>query len=271
MASTGVDEPVVSVDCLHSNLRNPDLKVTSLCFGCVWYMPDEQRNPIQEYQVAHIIPGPLFFDLDRTTSLSHMLPSEGAFAAGSRVWWMLRVFGHEKVWVLDGGLPRWRASGYDVESSASGNAILKASAASEAIEKIYEGQSVSQPRATFKMKFQPHLVWTLDQVKNNMEDQTHQNIDARSKARFDANVFLFLRCLILLLTHSYQQKTLKKRFEQEEPPLDKPIMASCGTGVTACILALGLHRLGETEVPVYDGSWTEWATEPDLPIEGEVV
>jgi len=107
---------------------------------------------------------------------------------------MFRVFGHDKVWVLDGGLPRWRASGYDVESSASGDAILKASAASEAIEKIYQGHSVSSQEMvfyvfllciineivvvkidffsffpqvspiTFQTKFQPHLVWTLDQV-----------------------------------------------------------------------------------------------------------
>lgn len=104
---------------------------------------------------------------------------------------MFRVFGHENVWVLDGGLPKWRASGYDVESSASSDAILKSSAASEVVEKVYQGQSVSSflpvyiavsvgslipyglytslllaqiSPVTFKTKFQPHLVWTLDQV-----------------------------------------------------------------------------------------------------------
>ncbi|CAH8258658.1 unnamed protein product [Arabidopsis lyrata] len=318
MASTGVEtkagystssistsEPVVSVDWLHANLREPDLKI----LDASWYMPDEQRNPIQEYQVAHI-PGALFFDLDgisdRRTSLPHMLPTEEAFAAGcsalgidnkdgvvvydgkgifsaARVWWMFRVFGHEKIWVLDGGLPRWRASGYDVESSASGDAILKASAASEAIEKIYQGQTVSP--ITFQTKFQPHLVWTLDQVKKNMEDPTYQHIDARSKARFDGTApeprkgirsghipgskcvpfpQMFDSCNTLL-----PAEELNKRFEQEDISLDKPIMSSCGTGVTACILAMGLHRLGKTDVPVYDGSWTEWATQPDLPIESE--
>ncbi|CAF1914536.1 BnaC02g25610D [Brassica napus] len=138
-----------------------------------WYMPDEQRNPIQEYQVAHIIPGALFFDLDgisdRTTSEAFsagcsalgiidnndgvvVYDGKGMFSA-ARVWWKFRVSGHEKVWVLDGGLPRWRALG---------NAIFKASAASEAIKKIYQGQIVSP--VTFKTKFQPHLVWTLDQI-----------------------------------------------------------------------------------------------------------
>jgi thiosulfate/3-mercaptopyruvate sulfurtransferase len=208
--------------------------------------------------------------------------AKGIFSA-ARVWWMFRVFGHNKVWVLDGGLPRWRASGYDVESSASGDAILKASAASEAIEKIYQGQTVSP--ITFKTKFQPHLVWTLDQVKNNMEDQTYQHVDARSKARFDGTApeprkgirsghIPGSKCIPFPQMFDSSQtllpaEELKKRFEQEDISLDKPIMASCGTGVTACLLAMGLHRLGKTDVPVYDGSWTEWATQPDLPMEGD--
>ncbi|WZZ69505.1 hypothetical protein YC2023_080875 [Brassica napus] len=304
MSSVPTNEPVVSVDWLHSNLREPDLKV----LDASWYMPEEQRNSIQEYQVAHV-PGALFFDLDgisdRSTSLPHMLPCEEAFGAGcsalgienkngvvvydakgiysaARVWWMFRAFGHNKVWVLDGGLPRWRASGYDVESSASGDAIWKASAASEAIEKIYQGQTVSP--ITFQTKFQQHLVWSLDQVKKNMEDQTYQHIDARSKARFDGTApeprkgirsghIPGSKCVPFpqLLDSSQTllpAEEVKKRFEQEEISLDKPIMASCGTGVTACILAMGLHRLGKTDVPVYDGSWTEWATEPDLPMKG---
>lgn len=302
-SSTSANEPVVSVDWLHSNLREPDIKV----LDASWYMPEEQRNPIQEYQVAHI-PGALFFDLDgisdQTTNLPHMLPSEEAFAAAcsalgienkdgvvvydgkgifsaARVWWQFRVFGHDKVWVLDGGLPRWRASGYDVESSASGDAILKASAASEAIEKIYQGQTVNP--ITFKTNFQPHLVWTLDQVRKNMEDKTYQHIDARSRARFDGTApeprkglrsghvpgsksVPFTQMLDSSQT-LLSADELKKRFEQEGISLDRPIMASCGTGVTACILAMGLHRLGKSDVPVYDGSWTEWASQPDFPLE----
>ncbi|XP_071697068.1 thiosulfate/3-mercaptopyruvate sulfurtransferase 1, mitochondrial-like isoform X2 [Rutidosis leptorrhynchoides] len=298
--STG--EPVVSVDWLHANLREPDLKV----LDASWYMPDEQRNSLQEYQVAHI-PGAIFFDVDgisdRTTNLPHMLPSEEAFAAAvsalgidnkdgvvvydgkgifsaARVWWMFRVFGHDRVWVLDGGLPRWRASGFDVESSASSDAILKASAASEAIEKVYNGQAVGP--VTFQTKYQPHLVWTLEQVKKNTEDQTHQHIDARSKARFDgiaAEPWKGIRsghvpgskCIPFSQMLNGSQTLLsadqlKKQFEQEEISLDSPVVTSCGTGVTACILALGLHRLGNTDVPVYDGSWTEWGAQEDTPV-----
>lgn len=296
-------DPVVSVDWLHSNLRDPDMKV----LDASWYMPDEQRNPIQEYQVAHI-PGALFFDVDgisdRTTKLPHMLPSEEAFAAAvsalgienkdevvvydgkgifsaARVWWMFRVFGHDRVWVLDGGLPRWRASEYDVESSASSDAILKASAASEAIEKVYQGQPVGP--VTFQTKFQPHLIWTLDQVKENIESKTHQQIDARSKARFDgaapeprkgirsghvpgSKCIPFPRMLDASQT-LLPAAELKKQFEKEGISLDTPVVTSCGTGVTACILALGLHRLGKTDVPVYDGSWTEWGGHPEVPVD----
>ncbi|XP_068656172.1 thiosulfate/3-mercaptopyruvate sulfurtransferase 2 isoform X2 [Aristolochia californica] len=297
------DEPVVSAEWLHANLREPDVRV----LDASWYMPDEQRNPLQEYQVAHI-PGALFFDVDgisdRKTNLPHMLPSEEAFAAAvsalgiqnkdgvvvydgkgifsaARVWWMFRVFGHDKVWVLDGGLPRWRASGFDVESSASGDAILKASAASEAIEKVYQGQTVGP--ITFEVKFQPHLVWTLEQVKQNIESKTHQHIDARSKARFDGQApeprkgiksghVPGSKCIPFgqILDSSQTllpTEELSKRFEHEGVSLDHPVITSCGTGVTACILALGLHRLGKHDVPVYDGSWTEWGANPDTPVD----
>ncbi|KAK6797582.1 hypothetical protein RDI58_005284 [Solanum bulbocastanum] len=296
------NEPVVSVDWLHANIRDPDLKV----LDASWYMPDEQRNPFQEYQVA-CIPGALFFDIDgvtdRTTNLPHMLPSEEAFAAAvsafgiknkdgvvvydgkgifsaARVWWMFRAFGHDKVWVLDGGLPRWRASGYDVESTAPGDAILKSSAATEAIEKVYQGQMVGP--TTFQTKFQPHLVWTLDQVKRSIQDKAYQHIDARSKARFDgvapeprkginSGHIPGSKCIPFpqMLDGSQtllSREELEKKIGQEGISLDKPIVASCGTGVTACILVLGLHRLGKTDIPVYDGSWTEWATQPDTPL-----
>ncbi|KAG0476351.1 hypothetical protein HPP92_013192 [Vanilla planifolia] len=296
------EQPVVSADWLHANLREPEVKV----LDASWYMPDEKRNPFQEYQVAHI-PGALFFDVDgisdRKSNLPHMLPSEEAFAAAisalgidnkdgvvvydgkgifsaARAWWMFRVFGHDKVWVLDGGLPQWRASGFDVESSASGDAVLKSSAAIEAIEKIYQRQSVGP--LTYAAKLRPHLIWSIEQVRQNIDGQTHQHIDARSKARFDgvapeprkgirSGHVPGSKCIPFgqLLDGSQMllpKEDLIKRFQHEGISLDRPIVTSCGTGITACILALGLHRLGKTDVAIYDGSWTEWGSELDTPI-----
>ncbi|CAA6669942.1 unnamed protein product [Spirodela intermedia] len=253
-------EPVVSVDWL-------------MVLDASWYLPNEQRNPLQEYQVAHI-PGALFFDIDgisdKNSNLPHMLPSEEAFAAAvsalgicNKDGWMFRAFGHDKVWVLDGGLPRWRAVGYDVESSASGDAILKASAASEAIEKVYQGRPVGL--ATFQAKLQLHLVWTLEQVQKNIHEQTYQHIDARSKSRFDgvapeprkgirAGHVPGSRCIPFgqVLDSSQvllPRSELQKKFEDK--------------GKNSL---WGLHRLGKADVPVYDGSWTEWASKPDTPV-----
>ncbi|KAG6407316.1 hypothetical protein SASPL_130304 [Salvia splendens] len=281
MQSLSTNEPVVSADWLHVNLQEPDLKV----LDASWYMPDEQQNPVQEYQVAHV-PGALLFDIDgisdQTTNLPHMLPSEEAFAAAvsalgienkdsivvydgkgifsaARVWWMFRVFGHDKIWVLDGGLPRWRALGFDVQSNSSNDAILKANAAYEAIEEVYKGHK----------------------VRKNVEEQTYQHVDARSKARFDgvapeprkgirSGHITGSKCLPFPQVLDDSQMLLsadelKKKFDQEGISLDRPIMLSCGTGVTACIVVLGLHRLGKTDVPVYDGSWTEWVIVEDTP------
>ncbi|CAN4103803.1 unnamed protein product [Withania somnifera] len=273
------NEPVVSVDWLHANLKQPDLKV----LDASWYMPNEQRNPLQEYQVAHI-PGALFFDVDgisdRTTNLPHMLPSEEAFAAAvsalgienkdgvvvydgkgifsaARVWWMFRVFGHDRVWVLDGGLPRWRASGYDVESSASGDAILKASAASEAIEKVYQRRAVAP--ITFQTKFQPHLVWNLDQVWKNIEERTYQHIDARSKPRFDGVAPEPRKGI--RSGHVPGSKCIP--FAQM---LDGSLTLLSKEVLKKNLIKKGLHRLGKTDVPVYDGSWTEWGGHPDVPV-----
>ncbi|PHT52758.1 Thiosulfate/3-mercaptopyruvate sulfurtransferase 1, mitochondrial [Capsicum baccatum] len=135
-----------------------------------WYMPDEQRNPLQEYQLPHMLPSEEAFAAAvsalgiKNKDGVVVYDGKGIFSA-PRVWWMFRAFGHDKVWVLDGGFTRWQASGYDVESSASGDAILKASAATKAIEKVYQGQ-MAEP-TTFQTKFQSHLVWTFDQEETS--------------------------------------------------------------------------------------------------------
>ncbi|XP_051124901.1 thiosulfate/3-mercaptopyruvate sulfurtransferase 1, mitochondrial-like isoform X2 [Andrographis paniculata] len=296
LQSLFTNEPVVSADWLHANLQKPDVKV----LDASWYMPNEQRDALQEYQASHI-PGALFFDidgvLDLTTDLPHMLPSEEAFAAAvsaldimnkdsiivydgkgifssARVWWMFRVYGHDRVWVLDGGLPRWHASGFDVESS---DTILKTTLSNDAVKKVYQGQHVGS--VIFQTKFQPHLIWKIEQVKKNMDEKKYQHIDARARARFDgvapeprkgirSGHIPGSKCIPFPEMMDSSQTLLppaelKKRFEQEGISLSNPILISCGTGVTACILGLGLHRLGKTDVPVYDGSWTEWVIVED--------
>ncbi|KAF9612765.1 hypothetical protein IFM89_003775 [Coptis chinensis] len=177
-------EPVVRLRVVEMGpKRGPDVKV----LDASWYMPDEKRNPFREYQVARI-PSALFFDVDgisdRASNLPHLLPKEEAFAAtvsalgiqnkdglvvydgkgifgAACVWWMFRAFRHERVWVLYGGLPQWHATRFDVETGASGDPILNASAASEVVEKVYKGQAAAP--ITFQTKYQPHLVWALEQ------------------------------------------------------------------------------------------------------------
>ncbi|KMZ62680.1 Thiosulfate sulfurtransferase [Zostera marina] len=303
--AVAANDPVVSVDWLHANLNERNIKV----LDASWYMPNEERNPFQEFQMAHI-PNSIFFDVDgisdQSSNMPHMLPSEEGFSvavsalginnedvmvvydgkgifSAARVWWMFRVFGHHGVFILDGGLPKWRTAGYDVKSIASryDDEILKTNPATDAIEKHYQGLSQVGP-ITFKAKLQPHLLWTLDQIKKNIEEQTHQHMDARGKARFNGTApeprkgiksghVPGSKCIpfgeILDSQQTLlQESELAKRFEAEGISLDRDIVVSCGTGVTACILAVALYRLGKPDVPIYDGSWTEWASKSDTPI-----
>ncbi|XP_062218281.1 thiosulfate/3-mercaptopyruvate sulfurtransferase 1, mitochondrial-like [Phragmites australis] len=294
-----LDDPVVSAQWLHQHLGLPDVKV----LDASWYMPEENRDPWQEYQAARI-PGTLFFDLDgiidRKNDLPHMLPSKEAFAAAvsaldirnqdkvivydgkgffsaPRVWWMFRVFGHDNVWVLDGGLPQWRASGFDLERNSSEDAILKSKAANNAVEMVYNGELANT--ITFQAEFQPQLFWTLDKVTHNVAVPTYQQIDARAKGRFDGvapeprkgvrsghipgSLSLPFPEMFDAAPKLLPADELRKKFQQAGISIDHPIVVTCGSGVTACILALGLYRIGKHDVPVYDGSWTEWEAQPD--------
>lgn len=295
-------DPVVSPEWLHSHLGDPNIKVVDAS----WYMPGDKRNPFEEYKASHI-PGALFFDVDGvvdpTSNLPHMLPTESAFSAAvsslgirntdtivvydgkgifsvARVWWMFRTFGHDNVLVLDGGLPQWCAAGFNIEGNTSDELLGRIEKASESVRKVYQGQQVETP--SFRASFQPERVWSVDQVKSNIEDKKHVLIDARSKARFDGvapeprkgirgghvpgskcvpfNEVLKDGATLL------ETKELRSKFEEAGVSLTSPIVTSCGTGVTACVLALALHRLGKDDVAVYDGSWTEWGGLPDTPV-----
>ncbi|KAJ3679335.1 hypothetical protein LUZ60_017346 [Juncus effusus] len=297
------DDALVSAQWLQANLHDPNLKI----LDASWHMPFENRKAFQEYQDAHI-PGALFFDIDgisdRTTNLPHMLPSEEAFASAvsaleinnenkiivydtkgeysaPRVWWTFRVFGHDNIWVLDGGFPKWKDSGFELESSTdSSDSVSKSKAAIEAINLHYKGNSVSN--ATFKVELRPHLIWNLEKIKQNIEEKTHQHIDARVRGRFDGTApeprkgvrsghIPGSKCVPFPDMLDSKQvflpiEEIQKKFDQEAISLDEPIVLSCATGVTACIVAVGLYNLGKKDIPVFDGSWTEWECQPNATI-----
>ena len=274
--------PLVTPEWLARNLTRRDVRIVD---GS-WHMPQLKRDPRAEFAAAHI-PGAVFFDIDaiadHATSLPHMLPSAREFAravgglgigardreivydsrgvaSAARVWWTFRAFGHDAVAVLDGGLPRWRAEGRPVES----------------------GTPAPRPRK-FTARLRRSLVRDLAAMRRNVTTRKAQVLDARSRGRFvgtEPEPRAGLRSghipgsLNLPYDELYQQdgtllppQELKAKFEAAGLDLGKPVVTSCGSGVTASVLALGLYAAGRPDVAVYDGSWTEWGGRADTPIE----
>ncbi|WP_374570280.1 3-mercaptopyruvate sulfurtransferase [Phenylobacterium sp.] len=274
-------DPLVSTDYLASRLGAADLSVVD----ATWYMPAEQRLGRDDYLKGHI-PGAVFFDIDeiadKTVDLPHMLPTAEAFekAAGAlglspdhevvvydaqglfsapRVWWTLRIMGFRRVFVLDGGLPRWIAEGRPLET----------------------GAAEPKPK-TFTAAFDPALVSSLEHVRAVVEDRSRQIVDARPAARFTAEApepraglrgghMPGASCLPFsaLLGPDGRLKPadeLAKAFAEAGIDLDQPIITTCGSGVAASGVALALARLGHDRAAVYDGSWTEWGARGDTPV-----
>ena len=268
-----MSDPLVSAAWLAERLGDPNVRVVD---GS-WWMPAESRDPHAEYLAAHI-PGAVFFDIDaiadRTVDLPHMLPTPEAFAevagrlglsrdttvvaydsfgvrAAARVWWTLRTMGFTDVFVLDGGLKAWRSEGRPVES---GEAVPAAEAVSA--------------------DFRPALVRSLDDVSGIIASKAAQIVDARGGARFRAEVpepraglrsgHMPGACNVpfdVLLDADGRMKTAAEMaaiFQAAGVDLSRPIVTTCGSGITASVLALALARLGREDVAVYDGSWTEW-------------
>jgi len=249
-----------------------------------YYLTTENRNAKEEYLKAHI-PGAVFFDInaiaDRETDLPHMLPGPDQFGAAlgalgvsekdtivvydgkglysaPRVWWTLRIFGAKDVFILDGGMPAWKAEGRPTEA----------------------GEVKRAPR-TFKAEMDTGAVAMGADVQMALNDENIQVVDARSAARFagtEPEPRKGLRgghmpgALNVPFTEIVENgrlaapEKIAAAFAKGGVDTDKPIITSCGSGVTAVVLALGLDAIGKKMPRVYDGSWTEWASRADLPV-----
>ncbi|MGH7300242.1 MAG: 3-mercaptopyruvate sulfurtransferase [Candidatus Rokuibacteriota bacterium] len=275
-------DPLVSTEWLAANLGEPDLKVVDATF----YLPHLERDARAEFEEAHL-PGAVFFDIDaiadHANPLPHMLPDAKAFAdavgalgiggddrvvvyggrgliASARVWWTFRVFGHDRVAVLDGGSAKWKKEGRPVESGVPSPA----------------------PRR-FVAALRRDLVADLTRMLAILERGDAQIVDARSRGRFAATepeirpgvrgghipgsknlpyTELFSPADDVLRPDG----DVRGAFESAGVDLLKPVVATCGSGVSAAVLAFAMHRLGRRDAGVYDGSWTEWGGRSDTPV-----
>ena len=275
--------PLVSTEWLASALGRPGLRV----LDGSWYLPGSGRDPVTEYRGSHI-PGALFFDLDATSDrsvpLPHMLPAPDAFSeamsalglndsddivvydgsgvnlSAPRVWWTFRALGHERVSVLDGGMAKWRREGRPVER---GMARL--------------------PPGRFTARAAPNAVRSLAAVRANIESKAEQLVDTRSAGRFagmepeprpglrgghiPGSLNLPFNELVGRDGALLPLDQLRRRVEKAGIDLSRPVIATCGSGTSACALVLSLHLLGQANAAVYDGAWAEWGGRPDTPAE----
>jgi thiosulfate/3-mercaptopyruvate sulfurtransferase len=274
---------LVETDWLAANLNAPGVIVVD---GSL-HLPTTGRDAKAEYDAGHI-PGALFFDIndiaDKTNPLPHMLPgpipfasrmkkmgigdgmrvivydSEG-FYSSARVWWMLRAMGHDDVAVLNGGLKKWKAEGRDIEDMPA--------------RKRHESH--------FTARFNGALVNDWRDVQAGIGKPHVQIVDARAAPRFAGSVpepraglraghipsskNVVFTDLVNADGTLKDAAALRAVFASAKVDPSKPVVASCGSGVTAGVIAFALAQLGQPDAAVYDGSWTEWGGRTDLPIE----
>ncbi len=272
---------LVSTDWLAGHLKDPDLRV----LDASWYFESEGRDARAEYEAAHI-PGARFFDIDEIadlrSELPHAVPPVEKFISrmramgvgdghqvvvydgiglrsAARVWWMFRLMGKTDIAVLDGGLPKWQAEGRETED----------------MPPILRDRHITVQR-------QAHLIKDVTQVAAAAKLGDHDIVDARSPARFrgeEPEPRAGLRAGHIpgsknvhysdLLNPDGTMKppeALRAAFDAAGVDLNRPVISTCGSGVTACIIDLALERIGHRRHAVYDGSWSEWGMYDDLAV-----
>lgn len=278
-------DALVTTQWLQDHLSAPDVRVVDAS----WFPPGKGRDPRQEYGECHI-PGAVFFDIDEIAAVGenlppHMLPPPEKFAsrlrkmgvgngnrvvvydssgftnAAARVWWMLQVFGHRDVALLDGGLPKWLDEGRPVEDLPP----------------------VPRDRH-FLPRVNTLLVRSFDQVKYNLASAKELVVDARTSDRFHGkgaepwpvkkigHIPGSVNLPFIDLIHE-ETRTIRKadelaaRIAAAGITSERPVVVSCGSGVTACVVAFALHLIGHNNYSVYDGSWAEWGNRADSVVE----